>query len=116
MVAESVRRWRWRSVASRVPSLAANGGEANGPFLQPILKVLEARAKPQDDWDWQQRAALKSALLNRQWPLQRLHAARLADTDGCNLCATLRPADEPLAGRCCTAWRRVLAWNPSACA
>jgi hypothetical protein len=104
VVAESVQRWRNRRIAGRIPALAAGGNSHVGPFLQPIVKLLDSRAPQQLDWGWPERAALKSAVLNRQWPQQRVFAARLSLTNACQLCDALRPGEAAAAG---TALHRV---------
>ena len=98
MVNDAVRRWRWRCLSARFPSLAASGGGAHGPFLQPIFKLLDTRLIPTDEWSWQHKAALRSAVLGRQWPQQRLFSAGLAPSKGCRLCAAAWPDVEPPLG------------------
>jgi hypothetical protein len=104
VVAESVQRWRNRRIAGRIPTLATGGNDHVGPFFQPVVKLLEARTPQQHDWGWPERAALKSAFLNRQWPQQRVFAAKLSLVNACQLCDALRPGEVAAAG---TALHRV---------
>ena len=82
-VTQSVARWRWRQVEGRFPALR-NGGSGTGAWWKPILSVL--RQPNSDDWGYQHKAALKSAIAGRQWPQQRLKQAKLVDDNSCQLC------------------------------
>ncbi len=86
VVRESVWRWRWRRLEAKHPHLVQGAG-GHGPFLQPIFKLL----KPRDlgEWGPQQRGALRSAFLNRQWPQARLKQAGKVDSPNCRLCVAL---------------------------
>ena len=83
MVAASVRRWRWKRVASRLPSLRRS--PACAAFLQPIHRLLDPR-NHDTTWTSAQAASLRSLVTDRQWPQQRLHTAGLADDPFCQLC------------------------------
>jgi hypothetical protein len=97
LVASSVQRWRWRAVEERYSSLHS-GGRGDGALIQPILQLLRPCRSKADEWGPSQRAGLKSAVLNRQWPQARLFAAGLADAPQCRLC--LAEAQETH-GDCC---------------
>ena len=71
-IEDSVRRWRWRNMAARHPSVQLLGGE--GPCLNPIWKLLRPRAKL-DRWAAAERGAFHSVLTNRQWPQGRCFRA-----------------------------------------
>jgi hypothetical protein len=83
-VVAAVRRWRWRRVEDRNPSLAA-AGSGDGAHLSPIVKLLGSRNN-NTAWTPAHRGGLRSAVLNRQWPQVRLFRAGLAATPGCNFC------------------------------
>ena len=85
-VVESVRRWRWRRVAAQLPSLDA-GGTGAGAIMQPIYKLLEPARSSPGLWGPQQRAALRSAVTNRQWPQVRFAAAGFSSSNECQFCA-----------------------------
>ena len=85
-VSDSVRRWRWRSVERRIPSLRRGAG-GFGAYLQPIFRLLQA--KPSEHWGRREKGALRSALTNRQWTQCRLHSAGLARNKNCQLCVQL---------------------------
>ena len=82
-VTKSVARWRWRQVEERFPALR-DGGTGAGAWWKPILSVL--RQPNSDDWGYQHKGALKSAIAGRQWPQQRLKQAKLVDDSSCQLC------------------------------
>jgi hypothetical protein len=83
-VTASVRRWRWRRVEDRIPTVAAGGG-GSGAHITPILRLLRKRGAD-DAWTAAHRGGLRSAVLNRQWPQARLFRAGLAAHNGCHLC------------------------------
>ena len=58
-------RWRWRAVALKHPSLSvfANG---EGAVMEAIWKLLRSYAATAD-WNGDFRAALRSAISDRQW-------------------------------------------------
>lgn len=93
-VSESVRRWRWQNVESRIPSLIRGVG-GFGAHLQPIFRLLQG--KQSEQWGPSQKGALRSTLSNRQWTQCRLHSAGLASTKNCWLCVQLGfcSADDP---------------------
>ena len=69
-------------------------GTGAGAWWKPILAVL--RQPCSDTWGYQHKAALKSAIIGRQWPQQRLKQAKLVDDGSCQLC--LGSATGPAAG------------------
>ena len=85
-VCQSVRRWRWRAIGSRIDG-ADPDGCGDGSFMLPIFRLLDPRYQCTDTaWGSAQRAGLRSALADRQWTQDRLHAARLAPSPECQLC------------------------------
>ena len=97
-VAEAVTRWRWARVADQHPHLArhpdAHVSQCNGACaplahapaaIGPIRRLLSAAARTAQ-WTVAHQAALRSAVVNTQWPQTRLHSAGLADTTECQLC------------------------------
>ena len=79
-----------RAIEARFPILDS-GGRGFGPHLYPIVKLLSAKSGKEDDWTWQHKGALRSAVTGRQWSQQRLHSAGLVDSKVCQLCvATLQ--------------------------
>ena len=96
---KSVDRWRWKRIENKFPVLNSYGRGA-GAWWKPILSVL--RQKNSLEWGPHQKAALKSAIMGRQWTQQRLHKAKLVDDDQCQLCKDL------VGGSCVgTLWHRV---------
>ena len=88
-VAEAVERWRAKAIEDKFPSLCS-GGRGHGPHLLPILRLLSQGSRD-DEWTWQHRGALKSAVSGRQWSQQGLYKAGLVDNKICQLCvATLQ--------------------------
>ena len=94
-VENSVRRWRWRGVETRLGSLDS-GGHGAGAIMQPIFRLLDPRQACEEDWGPRQRAGLRSAVMNRQWPQARLYAAGLVTSPLCQFClaAAQRAAEE----------------------
>ena len=83
-VDRAVRRWRWRRVEVRVPSLSsARGGF--GAFVHPVFKMLQASGTS-PEWGPKQQGGLRSTLTNRQWPQSRLWTAQMVATRNCKLC------------------------------
>ena len=93
----SVRRWRWRSMEHRFESLGS-GGHGAGAVVQPLFKLLDAHRVLNDAWGPQQRAGLRSAVANRQWPQARLWRAGLVSSSQCQLCLRSRPATATIEG------------------
>ena len=88
-VIEAVGRWRAKAIEWRFPALSSDG-RGEGPHIGPIVRLLEPRGKT-EEWGWEHRGALRSAVAGRQWTQQRLFSAGLVDTKACQLCvATLR--------------------------
>ena len=86
VVGKSVERWRWRRVDDRYPPLR-DGSAGVGAWWKPILIVLKEPCT--DTWTYQHKAALKSAIIGRQWPQQRLKQASLVEDGSCQLCIGL---------------------------
>ena len=85
-ICQSVRRWRWRAIGIRVEG-ADPDGCGDGSFLLPIYRLLDPRYNRGDtSWGSAQRAGLRSAMADRQWTQDRLHAANLAPSPECQLC------------------------------
>ncbi len=83
-VRRAVERWRWRRLEARYPHLAGGGG-GHGANALPILRLL-ATNLPDYSWGPAQRAMLRSAWVNGQWPQARLAAAKLTDDGYCQMC------------------------------
>ena len=77
----AVRRWRWRAVATAFPALEPSGGAHFAPVLALMQPASESRV-----WTADLRAALRSAVLGRQWPQSRCFAAGYASHNKCCLC------------------------------
>ena len=85
-VDESVRRWRGRSIGRRLAG-ADLDGLGLGPSLACMYRLLDPRrCTGDDDWGPRDRAGLRSAVANRQWPQARLCSAGLAESPSCQLC------------------------------
>ncbi len=83
-VHKAVRRWRWGRNVDKHPSLAQ--GDADGEkALKPIKALLSDRAR-HGGWGRGQQAALRSAVVNGQWPQIRLHAAGFIEDPACQYC------------------------------
>ncbi len=83
-VHKAVRRWRWRRIVDRHPQLEL--GDADGErALKPLKAVLRHKARD-CGWGRAQQSALRSAIVNGQWPQVRLHAAGLVDDPACQYC------------------------------
>ena len=83
-VVEAVDRWRARAIEDKFPSLCS-GGRGDGPHLLPILQLLSDVSRG-EEWTWQHRGALKSAVSGRQWSQQGLYKAGLVGSMTCQLC------------------------------
>ena len=57
--------------------------------MRPIWRLLNPFYDSGSDWGPAERAGLRSAFLNRQWPQARLHQAGLAASPGCRFCAAV---------------------------
>ena len=58
-----------------------------GPSLACIYRLLDPRrCTGDDDWGPRERAGLRSAVANRQWPQARLCSAGVAESPECQLC------------------------------
>ena len=88
---DSVRRWRWRAIELRLDSLDS-GGAGAGAIVQPLFSLLNPQRSPDAAWGPRQRAGLRSAVANRQWPQARLHRAGLASSPECQFCLELARA------------------------
>ena len=85
-VDESVRRWRGRNIGRRLAG-ADPDGLGLGPSLACIYRLLDPRrCTGDDDWGPRERAGLRSAVANRQWPQARLCRAGLAESPDCQFC------------------------------
>ncbi len=83
-VREAVRRWRWRRVVTKFPSL--EGGSVDGEqALGPIRRLLSPMAR-KSYWGPPQQAALRSAVTGGQWPQARLAAAGVVEDAACLYC------------------------------
>ncbi len=89
LVEESVRRWRWRKVEAKVPSLDS-GGAGFGPHIAPLYDLMK---KQTHQWSFKEIGALKSVVTNRQWPQVRLCRAGMAQSKNCRLCVGLGLCD-----------------------
>ena len=100
-VCQSVRRWRWRAIGSRIDG-ADPDGCGDGSFMLPIFRLLDPRYQCTDTaWGSAQRAGLRSALADRQWTQDRLHAAHLAPSPECQLCWAAAQWDADHGSRTC---------------
>ena len=82
-VVQSVRRWRWRALESKMPHLSSSG-LGLGAWWHPVQSAL--RLPNTDSWNYVHKGALLSAIMGRQWPQQRLFSAGLVDSNLCQLC------------------------------
>ena len=96
-VDESVRRWRGRNIGRKLAGTDPDG-LGLGPNFACMYRLLDPRRSTVDsDWGRRERAGLRSACANRQWPQARLFGAGLAACAGCQLCErarALRPSPE----------------------
>ena len=58
-----------------------------GARRRPVLSALNL--PDTQDWGPKHKSALRSLVMGRQWPQQRLHRAGLCETDSCQLCEGL---------------------------
>ena len=62
-----------------------------GPSFACVYRLLDPRRKTDNsEWGPRERAGLRSACTNRQWPQARLFSAGLAENPGCQLCERVR--------------------------
>ena len=86
----SVRRWRGRNIGRRLGGTDPDGLGC-GPSFIGTYRLLDPRRRDGDEnWGSRERAGLRSAAANRQWPQARLCRAGLADTPDCQLCVLAR--------------------------
>ena len=86
----SVRRWRGRNIGRRLGGTDPDGLGC-GPSFISTYRLLDHRRRTEDeDCGNRERAGLRSATANRQWPQARLCRAGLAATPDCQLCALMR--------------------------
>ncbi len=98
-IAKAVRRWRWRRIELKHPHLDSNG-EGRGACIAPVRRLLRATGSTVL-WNAAHRAALRSAIVNTQWPQQRLADAGIVDDARCQTCmaqALMIEAHEVAAG------------------
>ena len=72
-VHDAVRRWRWRALALKYPSLSVFA-DGEGAVMEPIWKLLRSTTAT-ETWNSDFRAALKSLICARQWSQQRYFSA-----------------------------------------
>ena len=85
-VDESVRRWRGRNIGRKLAGTDPDG-LGLGPNFVSLYRLLDPRRNTEDDeWGPRERAGLRSARTNRQWPQARLCSAGLAESPECQLC------------------------------
>eukprot|EP00973_Karenia_brevis_P087820 12181793-Karenia_brevis.AAC.1 len=85
LVYESVCRWRWRRISTRMPAL--NDDRGMGAWWSPLRQLLHQRDT--ETWGPKQKSALRSVLASRQWPQARLFSAGLVEDASCRLCQNL---------------------------
>ena len=72
-VNDAVRRWRWRAIAVKYPSLSVLA-DGEGAVMEPIWKLLRSTSATAS-WNGDFRAALTSAICGRQWTQSRCWTA-----------------------------------------
>ena len=66
-VAESVKRWRWRKVGKQLQGTDPDR-LGQGSSIEAIFRLVDPRKSAgEQDWGPTERAALCSAVTNRQW-------------------------------------------------
>ena len=84
MVVQAVRRWRWRRIEFRHPSLGQGEGGYGAHFL-PLAKLCYP-LKATGHWSYAHAGALRSAVTNRQWTQIRVCKASFSQDRCCQLC------------------------------
>ncbi len=85
-VHDAVARWRWKRLC--LSAGCPGGDDHDGGLL--CLNVARRMLRPASRskvWTAAHQAALRSALVNGQWPQHRLYKAGMVDTPFCQLCA-----------------------------
>ena len=80
----AVRRWRWRNIERRYPSLDS-GGRGDGVHMRPFWKLLKSQLN-NSTWNASLRGALASVFTNRQWWQARCRKAGFTSHDQCLFC------------------------------
>ena len=65
-VRNAVWRWRWRRIEAKHPALVQLDG-GFGAHMGPIFRLLNDKCRI-SGWKGEHKGALRSAVLNRQWP------------------------------------------------
>ncbi len=83
---EAVARWRWRRLCL---SSGCPGGDDHegGAVCLAVARAMLRPAARSGSWTAAHQAALRSALVNGQWPQYRLYKAGMVDSPFCQLCA-----------------------------
>ena len=105
-VADSVRRWRWRSIEEHAPSSQPGASQwfsdvpscrllqqqrhelsavKFGPYFEPIWKILRSK-QDTPEANHNTRGALRSLITNRQWTQLRGFTAGFGGHDKCLTC------------------------------
>ena len=87
LVEKSVRRWRWRRIEAKCPTLKQGEG-GFGAHIAPLQKFIQNRQTSANRWTPEHIGALCSSIANRQWTQARLVRAGLAPPHNvaCRLC------------------------------
>ena len=80
---DAVRKWKWARIARKHPRLMSDAG-ASELWWTPIMCLL--RRKCDEQWTPKDKACLRNALADRQWPQLRLFKAGLAKDPYWRLC------------------------------
>ncbi len=84
-VHEAVERWRWKRICEVSGCPGGDDVDGGRECLDVFRRLLRPKARS-SSWTTCHQAALRSALVNGQWPQQRLCSAGLADDGFCRLC------------------------------
>ena len=96
-VDDAVRRWRGRNIGRKLAGTDPDG-MGLGPNFASMYRLLDPRRNTEDaEWGPRERAGLRSACANRQWPQARLCSAGLAELPGCQLCVKAQALRHELA-------------------